>query len=315
MYKQLISEQRYTIFILLQNGTKKKDIAKAINVSPSTISREIKRNSNRNGHYNWETAQRIAAYSKHHKPGNHSISAELKDEAIKLLTNEQWSPVEISGHLAKDGKHISHETIYRIIRKDKRDGGTLYKNCRHRLKHRARPVGDMRIPITNRVSISERPPEADGKRFGDFEMDTIIGKDGHGAIVTMIERSTNMLFMRKLNKGKNAKELAKTVIHLFAPFKGHIKSITTDNGTEFACHETIAKSLNTKVYFADPYSSWQKGAIENMNGLIRQYIPKNTSFSNISQQQITKIMNKINTRPRKKLNFSTPKECFYENLL
>lgn len=315
MYKQLISEQRYTIFILLQNGTKKKDIAKAINVSPSTISREIKRNSNRNGHYNWETAQRIAAYSKHHKPGNHAIDKEVKEEALRLLQEEQWSPVQISGYLAKQQKHISHETIYNIIRKDKRDGGTLYKNCRHRLKHRTRPVGGRRIAIPNRTSISERPVEADGRRFGDYEMDTIVGKDGHGAIVTLIERSTNMLFMRKLTEGKNARKLAETVIHLLAPFKNHIKSITTDNGTEFACHETIAKSLNTKVYFADPYSSWQKGAIENMNGLIRQYIPKNTSFSNISQQQITKIMNKINTRPRKKLNFSTPKECFYENLL
>ena len=173
---------------------------------------------------------------------------------------------------------IQNETIYRIIRKDKRDGGSLYKNCRHRLKHRARPVGGKRIPIPNRISISERPVEADGRRFGDFEMDTIVGKDGHGAIVTLTERSTNMLFMRKLNKGKNAKELARTVVHLLTPFKGCVKSITTDNGTEFACHEMIAKSIGTKVYFADPYSSWQKGAIENVNGLIRQYIPKNTSM-------------------------------------
>ena len=238
----------------------------------------------------------------------------MKNEAIRLLTEEQWSPVQISGYLAKQEKHISHETIYRIIRKDKRDGGSLYKNCRHRLKHRARPVGGKRIPIPNRISISERPVEADGRRFGDFEMDTIVGKDGHGAIVTLTERSTNMLFMRKLNKGKNAKELARTVVHLLAPFKACVKSITTDNGTEFACHEMIAKSIGTKVYFADPYSSWQKGAIENVNGLIRQYIPKNTSFSNISHQQITKIMHKINTRPRKKLNFSTPRECFYEKI-
>ena len=179
----------------------------------------------------------------------------MKNEAVRLLTEEQWSPVQISGYLAKQEKHISHETIYRIIRKDKRDGGSLYKNCRHRLKHRARPVGGKRISIPNRISISERPVEADGSRFGDFEMDTIVGKDGHGAIVTLTERSTNMLFMRKLNKGKN------------------------------------------------------------VNGLIRQYIPKNTCFSNISQQQITKIMQKINTRPRERLNFSTPNECFYKKML
>lgn len=112
-------------------------------------------------------------------------------------------------------------------------------------------------------------------------MDTIVGRDGHGAMVTLTERSTNMLFMWKLNKGKNARELARTVIHLLKPFKGSVKSITTDNGTEFACHEMIAKSIGTNVYFADPYSSWQKGAVENINGLIRQYIPKVTSFSNV----------------------------------
>ena len=134
-------------------------------------------------------------------------------------------------------------------------------------------------------------------------------------INNLIPENTDMLLMRKLNKGKNAKELARTVIHLLAPFKGCVKSITTDNRTEFACHEMIAKSIGTKIYFADPYSSWQKGAIENVNGLIRQYIPKNTCFSNISQQQITNIMQKINTRPREKLNFSTPRECFYKKML
>ena len=113
--------------------------------------------------------------------------------------------------------------------------------------------------------------------------------------------------MRKLNKGKNAKELARTVVHLLAPFKACVKSITTDNGTEFACHEMIAKSIGTKVYFADPYSSWQKGAVENVK-------PNNTSFSNISHQQITKIMHKINTRPREQLTFSTPRECFYKKI-
>ena len=125
-------------------------------------------------------------------------------------------------------------------------------------------------------------------------MDTIVGRGNHGAIVTLIERSTNMLFMRKLKKGKNAKELARTVIHLLSPFKDHIKSITTDNGTEFACHEMIGKSLGVTIYFADPYASWQKGAIENANGLIRQYVQKKETFEHISQQQITKYSKKIN---------------------
>ena len=314
MYKQLTSEQRYTISVLLQNRTKQKEIAKAINVSPSTVSREIRRNSGVRGRYNWETAQANAVQTKRRKPGNHSINKDVMEEARHLLVTEQWSPEQISGVLAKDGKYISHETIYRMIRKDKAEGGTLYKHCRHKLKRRARPVGGRRISIPNRTSISERPAEVDGKRFGDFEMDTIVGRGNHGAIVTLIERSTSMLFMRKLKKGKNAKELARTVIHLLSPFKEHVKSITTDNGTEFACHEMIGKSLGVTIYFADPYASWQKGAIENANGLIRQYVPKTETFEHVSHQQITKYSKRINIRPRKKLEFKTPQECFYEQI-
>ena len=314
MYKQLTSEQRYTISVLLQNRTKQKEIAKAINVSPSTVSREIRRNSGVRGRYNWETAQANAVQTKRKKPGNHSINKDVMEEAKHLLVTEQWSPEQISGVLAKDGKYISHETIYRMIRKDKAEGGTLYKHCRHKLKRRARPVGGRRISIPNRTSISERPAEVDGKRFGDFEMDTIVGRGNHGAIVTLIERSTSMLFMRKLKKGKNAKELARTVIHLLSPFKEHVKSITTDNGTEFACHEMIGKSLGVTICFADPYASWQKGAIENANGLIRQYVPKTEMFEHVSHQQITKYSKKINIRPRKKLEFKTPHECFYEQI-
>ena len=314
MYKQLTSEQRYTISVLLQNKTKRKDIAKAINVHPSTITRELKRNSGVRGHYNWETAQANAVCTKRKKSGNHSVDNSIKEEAKRILVTEQWSPEQISGALAREGKHISYETIYRMIRKDKAEGGNLYKHCRHRLKHRTKPVGGKRVSIPNRTSISERPKEADGKRFGDFEMDTIVGKCNHGAIVTLIERSTNMLFMRKLPKGKNSKELARTVIHLLRPFKEYVKSITTDNGTEFACHETISKSLGVKVYFADPYSSWQKGGIENANGLIRQYIHKSETFEHVSHQQITKYSRKLNMRPRKKLKFKTPQECFYERI-
>ena len=314
MYKQLTSEQRYTISVLLQNRTKQKEIAKAINVSPSTVSREIRRNSGVRGRYNWETAQANAVQTKRRKPGNRSIDKDVMEEGKHLLVTEQWSPEQISGVLAKDGKYISHETIYRMIRKDKAEGGTLYKHCRHKLKRRARPVGGRRISIPNRTSISERPAEVDGKRFGDFEMDTIVGRGNHGAIVTLIERSTSMLFMRKLKKGKNAKDLARTVIHLLSPFKEQVKSITTDNGTEFACHEMIGKSLGVTICFADPYASWQKGAIENANGLIRQYVPKTETFEHVSHQQITKYSKKINIRPRKKLEFKTPHECFYEQI-
>lgn len=208
-YNQLTSEQRYTISILLQHGMKQNKIAEALKVSPSTISRELRRNSGKRGCYNYETAQRNADYHRHRHPGNRTISTETMMRAVYLLVTDQWSPKQISGSLALEGVYISHETIYKYIRKDRENGGELYKHCRHRLKHRKRAIAGKPIQIPNRTSIAERPMEADGKRFGDFEMDTIIGKGGHGAIVTIIERSTNMLFMRKLDKGKNAKALAK----------------------------------------------------------------------------------------------------------
>lgn len=314
MYNHLTSQQRCAISVLTKNGCSKAKIAQSIGVDPSTISREIKRNSGVRGNYNWETAQKNADQRKKRKPGNRAISDEVKNEAIRLLIEEQWSPQQISAVLKERGMIISHETIYKIIRKDKKNGGTLYLYCRHKLKHRSRPVSIDGSMICNRTKITDRPEEADGRRFGDFEMDTILGKGNRGAILTITEKKTGMLFMRKLNKGKEAKELAKTVVRLLMPYKKFIKTITTDNGLEFACHEYITKKLGVTVYFTDPYSSWQKGLIENQNGLIRQYIPKSSIFDDISHQYVTKITDKINRRPREKLNFRCPFECFYENI-
>ena len=255
MYKQLTSEQRYTISVLLQRKCTKKEIAHAIGVSNSTITRELRRNSSSRGVYKWDKAQRQAEKRKRQMPGNRSIKPFVREMAIGLLKQRQWSPEQISGYLARMGYKISHETIYAIIRKDKHeDRGCLYKHCRHRLKHRHRPVGK-RVIIPDRVSIHRRPPEADGKRFGDFEMDTIVGNNNQGAILTIVERSTNMLFMKKLKHGKNADELAQTVITLLAPYKEIVKTVTTDNGTEFCNHKAIARALDTTVYFTDPYSS------------------------------------------------------------
>jgi len=282
-------------------------------VSNSTVTRELRRNSSSRGVYKWDKAQRQAEKRKHQMPGNRSIKPFVRDMAIDLL--KQRSPEQISGYLARKGYKISHETIYAIIRKEKYENrGCLYKHCRHRLKHRHRPVGK-RVIILDRISIHQCPTEADGKRFGDFEMDTIVGNNNQGAILTIVERSTNMLFMKKLKHGKDADELAQTAILLPAPYKGQVKTITTDNGTEFCNHKAIARGLDTTVYFTDPYSSWQKGAIENTNGLIRQYIPKSSPIKHLKDRDIDEITANINTRPRKKLNFSTPIEEFFNYLL
>ncbi len=168
--------------------------------------------------------------------------------------------------------------------------------------------------IKNRVSIHERPVEADGTRFGDWEMDLIVDYNGN-AILTMIERSTNYLLMAKLKHGKKSMPLAQTVWRLLLPYKGELlKTITTDNGSEFAAHEWITDKLNVPVFFTDAYSSWQKGAIENTNKLIRQYIPKGADISKFTDKRIAAIQAKINRRPRLKLNFSTPKDEFYKHI-
>lgn len=310
MYKQLTSEQRYTISVLLSKGLKKKEIAEAIGVSNSTITRELQRNSSKRGVYKWEIAQKQLKKRSKRTPGNRAISKAIWSSVKHYLVDEQWSPEQISGHLAKDGIKISHETIYAWIREDKRNRGTLYKHLRHRLKHRKKYVGAGRSCIINRKSIHERPAEADGKRFGDLEMDTIVGPNNQQAIVTLVDRNTNMLFMKKLKYGKDAKSLALTVIEMLKPIKKKLKTITTDNGKEFSAHEIISEALGVDVFFTDPYSSWQKGAIENANGLIRQYIPKKVSFNDYDDKDIKDIEEKINRRPRKKLGFETPIERF-----
>ena len=311
MYKQLTSEQRYAISVLLQQKKSKKDIAEAIGVCKSTVYREIKRNKQKRGGYNAAFAQQLARERKERMPGNRAVDISVKNQALHLLRTEQWSPQQISGYLARNGISISHETIYQIIRKDKQLGGNFYKNCRHRLKHRRRPVGSS-IKIPNRTSIHQRPPQADGTRFGDMEMDTIIQNDG--VILTLTERKTNFIMLKKLKHGKNAQQLAESVVQILFPFRKNLKTITTDNGTEFAAHQLITKKLGVNVYFADPYSSWQKGSIENANKLIRQYIPKNARVSDFSDKQIADIQYKLNRRPRKKLNFNSPKNIFFNFL-
>ncbi len=206
------------------------------------------------------------------------------------------------------------EWLYHLVRLDKERGGTLYTYLPHRLKHRRRPVSS-HIPIKDRVSIDERPAVADQRsRFGDWEMDTIVGKDGKGAIVTLVERTSKKLVMAKSPKGKHAKSVAKLVVQLLRPFEHHVLSITTDNGTEFAEHKYIAKMMHTKVFFAHPYSSWEKGLVENTNKLIRQYIPNGTDFSSVSDDYILHVQSEINLRPRKLLNFYSPKHIFLLSL-
>lgn len=308
-YNHLTREQRYAIYLGLQEGKSRKAIARQIGVHPSTVGREIKRNSTRSGRYSWRIAQESAAIRKECLPGNRGIDNNLLKEALHLLKSEDWSPKQISDYLS----HISHETIYKRIRSD--ESGELRRHCRHKLKYRRHVKVTRKTKVRNipdRTSIHDRPAQANGRRFGDWEMDLIIGKGQKSAILTLCERSRNYLLMARLPHGKKPEKVADMVIRLLLPYRKNVLPITTDNGSEFTCHKKIEKALATTVYFADSYASWQKGAIENGNKLIRQYIPKGTDFCVLTEEFIKEVQYKINRRPREKLNFSTPIKEFFK---
>jgi len=204
--------------------------------------------------------------------------------------------------------HISHETVYQHILKDKKNGGNLYTHLRRSGKKYKKRCGakDTRGSIKNRTPISERPPEMEKKeRLGDWEGDTVIGKNHKGALVTLVDRVSKETLIAKVNTRK-ADAVANAVINLLKSNNYPVETITFDNGKEFAYHERIAKKLKAAVYFAEPYSSWQRGLNENTNGLIRQYFPKGSSFEGIEQEDIKQVMEKLNNRPRKGLGFATP---------
>jgi IS30 family transposase len=313
--KQLTLEQRYYIQALLQTNTPKKAIAQAVDTSISTVYREISRNKHKRG-YTANHAQMLSVERKERYRQRRILSPDMEQFIKKKLTEEQWSPQQITGYAKLHAMAmVSHERIYQLIRKDKSNGGSLWKHTRHCLKHRKRPLSGKQISIRNKVSIDERPPIVDAKeRCGDWEIDTIIGKDGKGAIVTLTERMTGFLLMEKLPQGKQSEPLSKVVVRLLFAYKNNVHTITSDNGTEFAEHEYIATNLKANFYFAHPYSSWERGLNEYANGLIRQYLPKGTVFDLYSDDFIRLIQNKINKRPRKKLCFHTPSIFFYASL-
>ena len=320
MYHQLTSQQRSQIFALLQRKTPRKEIALIVGCSQSTLSREIKRNSTAKGNYLWDKAHAKALERRKRVTANKRLDSILVWRIKQMIIDYQWSPEQIRGVLSKEGVSVSIQSIYNIINAD--ESGELRRHRRHP-NFKRRPKGERKptkaTNIANRISIHDRPAEANGKRFGDFEMDLIVDSYGH-AILVLLERMTGFVLMEKLPYGKRAKPLAKTVVRLLYAYRKYLKTITTDNGSEFAAHLDITAGLSMKglddvtVYFADSYCSWQKGAVENVNKLIRQYIPKKSNFNNIPDQYVKNVAKKLNLRPRKKLGFSTPKTEFFKQI-
>jgi IS30 family transposase len=314
-YTQLTSGQRYQIEALLKLKTKRNEIARILTVHPATIGRELKRNTGLKG-YRPKQAQ-----SKTDKRRQEAVKViKLTSSMMHVIDDklqQEWSPEQISGWLKKEETiSLSHERIYQHVWTDKRQGGDLHTHLRQSNKRRKKKYGsqDKRGQIRNRVSIDERPDSvAQKERIGDWEIDLVIGRHHQGALVTIVERKSKFTLIKKV-PNKQAEQVSQATVALLTPYIEKTHTITADNGKEFAAHELIAKALNANIYFAHPYSSWERGLNENTNGLIRQYFTKGSSFETITDEEVERVMEKLNHRPRKTLNFKTPHEVFFDEI-
>jgi IS30 family transposase len=311
-YKQLTYEQRYQIYACSKAGWLLETIAKEVGVHRSTIYREKMRNSGLRG-YRPKQAHQMAVERKKEAEKQIKLTPYLKFEIAKKL-REDWSPEQISGYFDRHNiKVVSHQTIYKYIYEDYLKGGTLYQHLRHAKKKKKKRYGsrDTRGQIKNKIMIDQRPNIVEKRsRIGDWEGDTMIGKNQKGTIVTLVERKSKFMLACSVSN-KSEQKVSEAMVDLLWKYKDKVHTITTDNGKEFAGHEKVSRKLKAKFYFAHPYSSWERGLNENSNGLLRQYYPKKTDLRNITQGHIYPVLEKINNRPRKSLGYATPAEVFF----
>jgi len=308
-YTQLTQEQRYQIYALLKIGQKQAQIAKAVDVNKSTISRELRRNRGQRSYRPKQAHQMALSRKKKNKLRIVPETWAQIEEKLRL----DWSPEQISGWLKKNTEvRVSHEWIYQYVYADKRAGGDLHQHLRCQKKRRKRYGSyDRRGKIPNKKSIEERPEVVERRtRLGDWEMDTIIGKGHRGAVVTLTDRKSRFTLLGQVDQ-KKADLVAATVISLLQAVP-HRETVTSDNGKEFADHQRMSQSLECDIYFAHPYASWERGTNENTNGLIRQYLPKGRDLTTVKAQETLMIMDRLNHRPRKCLDFLTPYEVFFK---
>jgi transposase, IS30 family len=315
-YHQLTMGERYRIARMKSMGEGCRAIARKLQRSPSTISRELRRNADTsNGRYRVDKAHSYAvARRRRSRRGTHFEPGEV--QLVHELMGHKWSPQQISGRLKALGAlEIGTSTIYRWIRRDKARGGGLWQRTR-RLSRRYRKgyrVVDRRGRLMGKRSIDERPLRVQQRlEFGHWEGDTVMGRDGRHCILTLVERKTLKVRIRKL-PARQAVEVNKVLHQELGPKRDLvIKSLTLDNGTEFHGYAQLEQKHDTKFYFARPYHSWERGTNENTNGLIRQYLPKGTCFKDLTDRQCRTIEEALNNRPRKKLGFATPDEAYDE---
>ena len=313
-YTQLTREQRYQIYALMKADHDQTRIAEIVGCHKSTVSREVRRNRGQRG-YRPKQAHELAV-ARHRAAYRPRIAAPTWARAEALVRRE-WSPEQISGRLKLEGQPaVSHERIYQHIYSDKRRGGTLHLSLRCRRVRRKRyGTRSRRGRIPGRVGIEARPKVVDARaRLGDWEADTIAGAAHRQAILSLVERKSKLVRLRKVERN-TADEVASASIALLGEAGERVHTITSDNGREFASHERIAAGLGARFYFAHPYSSWERGLNENTNGLVRQYFPKKSDFSKITDRRIEEVVERLNNRPRKTLGYKTPNEVFFKRSL
>ena len=306
-YSRLCAADRKVIYNMNQAGKRQIDIALAIGCSQSTISKELARNKGQRG-YRPKQAHCFAVTRQSSKPSRPKVIVNKIKEEVEARLRRKHSPEQISGAMKIEGLQVSTESIYQYIIEDTRQGGDLRSHLRingkRRYKRRAKTGRGEKIP--NRVDIEERPQSVEARHYyGDWEADLIEGSRGSGFILSLYERKSRLGKLYKLSS-KGAYETACGIVSLLREHK--VRSVTYDNGLEFSKHEFVNDLLNCKSFFCKPYSSWEKGGVENFNGLVRQYYPKGSSFSDVTQEDLIEVEAELNERPRDTLNYKCPND-------
>ena len=322
IYFQLTLAQRYQIEVLSKVGHSQTFIAGLLGVHKSTVSRELKRNVPKRGIgakvYKAEKAQQKTEKRHKEKPKQALFSAALKEDVVKKMTVEKLSPELISAQWKKDKiAGVSHETIYKFIwqsklsnKKSERDYKKIYQLLKHGRRRRKRGnYKDNRGLIQNRVSIEKRSKLVDRrKRLGDIEVDLIIGKNHQGGLLVMLDRATLVTTIDKINS-KKPKHIKRLILKRMKNNQ-HLKTMTFDNDQAFGLHHEIAEELGIKTFFTRPYTSQDKGSVENRNGVIRRFYPKKTDFTEVTEYDVKKVETMINNRPVRKFKYKTPNEVY-----
>jgi IS30 family transposase len=312
-YRQLSQEERYTIAALGESRRTNAEIARSIDRPACTVLRERRGNRcNSDGAYRASVAQGYSTARRWRERVGFRHTPQQWESVVQLLQKD-WSPEQISNSLRLQGSfRISHQTIYKFLHNDRGDGGTLFKHlrCSRKLRRKRHNTKDSRGILPGKRHISERPPEVESREeLGHWEGDTVMGSDLRHCILTLVERKTGLAIIKKL-KARKTTNVNQAALPLIAAHPDKFKTITFDNGTEFHDYKALEEHYPLKCYFATPYHSWERGSNENLNGLIRQYLPKGVCMSTVSQADCDYIARKLNSRPRKRHGYKTPQEVY-----